>query len=672
MAGLASGGPESLSVAVVEPQTGVAVGTAIVPLSGCSTTCSSTLALASGQYVANISTFSGPNASGTKLSSGDVVPFTVSPGTSTLRLSLTGQPTSISLTPLDQGVSVNNGVASISSVAAAIQGIHFAAIEQDTNNDVIVGASEDPISATTALNQLTATPSTTGNTVTVYPTSLYSDAADTLTVAGDSGETAALRINYSPFASDDWITFAHDFERTALQPQATGITPTTVSHLQLRWEQNVPSGIAASPVVYDGNVIVATTNGALVDLSASTGAIVWETPVPVVQDGVAFANVLETPTIDTRDGLVFVADRQFNAQGQVLPSNVVAVSLKDGSVVWQHTLPGPVRSATVYADGMVFEGSAGGDPPQCINGGVTALDALTGTVRWTWYVNPLQNPGGGGAVWGPISYDGSHLIFGTGNACSPNLATAQGVVALTIEGTQSWSFVAKPQTDPGADDDVGGAAMLSNGTATFISKDGSLYRVDASTGNLIWSTPLGAADAAGGFASPGTDGSITVIGAGFFPASSTATSAHQGSFCLLLHTPANRPYDLQSGATSYIKAVDQNGNIIWSVPDESRMVNYPAVNDGIVVTGVDNNLTALDIHSGNVLWSYAAPAVIDAGAAIVPSGIYAADQAGNIYAFGFNGAANGSMQTAVRRSPWIHGRPSPSAARRASHTAGGI
>ena len=44
------------------------------------------------------------------------------------------------------------------------------------------------------------------------------------------------------------------------------------------------------------------------------------------------------------------------------------------------------------------------------------------------------------------------------------------------------------------------------------------------------------------------------------------------------------------------------GNVLWSVPMTADLVNYAAINNGVVFAGADSNLDAIDTSSGSVLW----------------------------------------------------------------------
>ena len=302
---------------------------------------------------------------------------------------------------------------------------------------------------------------------------------------------------------DDWVTFAHDYKRTGLETNNTTITAKTVARLALKWKANVGGGVYDSPLVYGGNVIVATVqNGAVYDFAADTGKLLWTTTI---------GNELRaTPSI--ADGLVFVGNRLASPASLPLPSYLYALRLLDGSIAWRAPLNGVTHGSPVVANGKVFIGTAGGDPPQCINGGITALDESTGTQLWKWEVNPQAH--GGGSVWGAVSYDGTYLFFGTGNTCQRPIMTANGAAALTTDGTLAWSFVAA--RDSYADDDTGSGVLLTQQKASFMSKNGSLYSLDRATGGMLADLPLGAVDQRGGFTTPTSDGSTILAGVGYF------------------------------------------------------------------------------------------------------------------------------------------------------------
>ncbi len=254
-----------------------------------------------------------------------------------------------------------------------------------------------------------------------------------------------------------------------MQTQATGISEATVPKLALRWQVQLPQGsssyareIYASPVVYAGNVIVVARYPATVyDYSAIDGSLLWSRQIG--------GESLKTPTIDPVSGLVFVGNRIATSQGHAGPSSLYALHFTDGSVAWSVTVPGTRAAPKWSRTEWCTSRPRAAIRRRCLNEGIEALDESTGNVKWQWLENPGTNPGGGGAVWGAIAYDGSRLIFGTANACQV-ITTANGAAALDLNGKLLWADVAVK--DSTIDQDTGGGVMIRNNAATFLNKNG--------------------------------------------------------------------------------------------------------------------------------------------------------------------------------------------------------
>lgn len=425
-------------------------------------------------------------------------------------------------------------------------------------------------------------------------------------------------------SGDDWTTFAHDYMRSGYDPSVKGITKANVSKLKLRWKVTVKDDeVFSSPVVYAGNVIIVSygkTNeiGSVVyDLSATDGHVIWQFKMG--------AEGQMTPTIDPNAGLVFVGnERKYD---KTKPASLYALRLLDGSVAWSQQVTGLLRAAPVVTNGEVYIGLAGGDPPLCLQGGITALNESTGKISWTWNVDPTPNEGG--SVWGAIAYDGENLIFGTGNTCQEPVTTANGAVALKPDGTPLWSMVAVK--DSHYDSDTGGGVMLLGGHAYFINKNGRFYAVNQETGKIIWDVDLNPYARAptwqGGFASPTTDGTTMVEASGLYK---NTTSDVLGEYCLL---NAVKPDEVFQGLHSKLEGMDVTGHVIWTREMQNRLVGYVALANGIGFVGLNQQFVALDLSNGKTLWKHKTPNYINASMVVVPSGVYGADQNGNVYAF---------------------------------------
>jgi outer membrane protein assembly factor BamB len=421
-------------------------------------------------------------------------------------------------------------------------------------------------------------------------------------------------------STDSWPTFAFDNLRQGLNPAVTNLTPSTVSTLSLRWQRDLNDAIFSSPVIYAGNMIVVTQGltpaGSIVyDLSTADGHTIWKY--------VMHSRAKMTPAIDPDAGMVFVGTDPRVRQD---PSSVVALRLLDGGLLWSQSLDAIVRGPLLVADGTLYVGRAGGDEPVCSQGGISAFDEIGGDLKWRWSVDP--NPKEGGSVWGAISYQGGHLIFGTGNTCQSPVPTANGAVALDQNGSVDWNMTAVKHSYDDAD--TGGGVMRFQGRVYFISKNGDFYALNAATGQTAWRTELNPTlpgQWQGGFASPTTDGTAIVVGSGLYAGS---TPGSGGEFCLL---DSAKPDEVFAGYHSELKALNLSGTVLWTRTMQNRLVGYVALVPGIGFAGLNKSFVALDLRDGKTLWSYATPDYINASMVVVPSGVYGADEGGNVYAF---------------------------------------
>jgi len=641
------------------------------------TVCTISTSLAPGTYYCQIATYTGTTGHGPVLSIQDNVPLTIASNgaITTPPWTLWGIPKSISVTPLMTAALRQSG----STVTAySLARVVYAVTALDQGGAQLVGPGLPTWSVTTTNSNFVVTQPTAQapNTFTVAPagggptstqislTATYPQTVNFCYIVGANCVAPTLTLNALNVTADDWLTFAHDYQRTGFEIQRTGISTATAPKLALRWKVQVPNatGIFANPAVYNGNVIVVTGSPAVVyDLSAIDGSVLW-------QFALSGAGSAKPATIDPHagaHGLVFVGDRKFSGNGIIDPSDLYALNLNDGSLAWQTTVNGLTRGAEVVANGKIYIPTAGGDPPQCLNAGVQQVDEATGALGWTWYVNNLTNPGGGGAVWGAIAYDGAHLIFGTGNVCQNSgntpgagvVQTADGAAALDLNGNLLWSYVAWAQsgTNPIAlDYDTGSSVMIrnlgrSNETASFVNKNSSMYTFNTSSLNnsppsaalqqqLVFNPNFGY----GFYTSPTTDGTNVVVQTGAYSNSTptamrrTALDRSGGRIRPDVFTPVGtrRPSRTVPGYHSFLEAFNPSGVSMWSFEMQSFIAGYAAINNGVVVSQGDSTVIALAMNgNGTSLWSYPTAGQIDSSPAIVPSGIYIADTNGNVYAF---------------------------------------
>jgi outer membrane protein assembly factor BamB len=252
-------------------------------------------------------------------------------------------------------------------------------------------------------------------------------------------------------------------------------------------------------VVVDGTVYLQDLDANVYAIALATGKLRWEHQVNAPEvtgpgpDGVAVAN-----------GVVY---------GDA-PSSVFALNASTGAVIWSDNSllgsgQGTFEIQPTVSDGRVYLASAYGSGP---GGGVLiALDAASGKLAWRFNtltgndapgVNAL-GLGSGGAWQTPLVGSDGSVTFGIGNPYQSigeaithparQLYTDSELNLDAATGKLRWYYQAIPndfmdhdmQASPIAADVGGTPAVIGSG------KMGIVYAMNASTGALLWKTPVG-------------------------------------------------------------------------------------------------------------------------------------------------------------------------------------
>ena len=251
--------------------------------------------------------------------------------------------------------------------------------------------------------------------------------------------TAAQLVQH---AGANWLSVQGDLENDRYST-LTQIKPSNVGKLKLAWhihfgdcptKNQLCSGEEENATVYDGVMYLEDVHSEVFALNAATGKTIWKvkpTWLPGYKPGAGG----RTPGVSLANGMVF----------QALSDGVlVAYDQKTGKIDWSTVVgnwkKGVSLSVTpAYYNGMLIVGTSGGD-----GGGassiISAFNAQTGQVIWTWSEVPTHGqPGGntwplsdrtgsnygGGAIWQNPLIDAKDglVITGTGN---PNPWNSRG------------------------------------------------------------------------------------------------------------------------------------------------------------------------------------------------------------------------------------------------------
>ena len=249
----------------------------------------------------------------------------------------------------------------------------------------------------------------------------------------------------------------------------------------------------SSPAIAGGRVLIGSDNFKLYCLDLDTGRQLWafEARWPI----------FSSPVVS--DGRVYVGEGLHEQED----SKLYCLSLADGKVLWEKQTQSHTESTPTVVDGKVYFG-AGEDGLYCCDAstgapiwqfsephadgcplvvegrvfigsgygfnGIYCLDAATGRPVWK-----RQMPA---SVWGAPSWADGRLYVGIGNGNFVESAEKPYGEVRCLDaatGRDLWRF-----TD--CRDGVLTSVALAGGLAVFGSRGGTLYALDAGTGELRW------------------------------------------------------------------------------------------------------------------------------------------------------------------------------------------
>ena len=257
------------------------------------------------------------------------------------------------------------------------------------------------------------------------------------------------------------------------------------------WEREVGGGGPATGVAVSEEVVVAVTREGVLGLDPGDGSVLWERGRAPGSTGV--------PAIS--------GDLVLHARAEGVSGQVVARDVTTGDLVWQATLGAAPAGGPTISGKTAVVGTGGGE--------VVALDLETGKVMWRFATT--------GGVTGPPAIDGE-VVVASAYQGSSAVSTVYGIdLSAGSEDRSLWQLspgAAGPPSAPAIGDgrvyvgisDLNMRAVdLAEGNElwTASSRDGfgprqvpaagdalvladrtHLYRVDAATGELLWTFRL--------------------------------------------------------------------------------------------------------------------------------------------------------------------------------------
>jgi alcohol dehydrogenase (cytochrome c) len=434
----------------------------------------------------------------------------------------------------------------------------------------------------------------------------------------------------NPSITSDWTLPGANLQNT--RDVAGPINSSDVSKLGVAWTVPITAGTgsggyATTPVVVNGVVYLQDLDSNVMAIQLATGKVLWTHTYDSPNGGPDGVNVV--------NGTVYAATA----------SDVVALRASTGQQLWSRSIisnvaegidmaPGYYRG-TVYVSTVPTNATHPGYPPDT-KGVLWALNAATGAPEWTWdevgdlWGNPSVNSGGG--LWYPPSFDSQGNLYvgianpGPGGGVpgypwgtsrpGPNLYT-DSVVKLSPQGKVLWYYQLTPHDL--YDHDLQDSPMLTfaDGQPVVVAggKGGIVIELDARTGRLLWSRPVGVHNG------HDNDGLLTEFLSPTAPMPLPANvTVEPGEF-------GGIESQLASDGTTAFAAVNDLATTYGSTtgPDLSNI--------GVALATATGEMVAVNQDNGQIAWDDQLPSSPYGGASITNDVVFTTTFNGYLYAF---------------------------------------
>lgn len=278
-----------------------------------------------------------------------------------------------------------------------------------------------------------------------------------------AGLTSHTSTHSSFLVRTDWPEQDFDSQRTSFNPYENVLSPSTVSNLVLEWQHclinttcpplsmSITALAEADGFLYAvGNGIVyRNSQGRLWALRPTTGGRVWDAG-PIHRRG------FSAPAIS--NGIVYYSSGS--------DDRLIAINATTGQYLWVYNAGQYMSSVPAIGNGLVYVVAPGG-PLLGPGGYLVALDAATGTMRWSHYVKQTT---------APLTVS-NNAVF----VCSTNTKSGSPMLVAfnALLGSVIWRFIR------------GCGSLRVANNVIYDSTGSNLYALDTTTGSVLWSSPLG-------------------------------------------------------------------------------------------------------------------------------------------------------------------------------------
>jgi outer membrane protein assembly factor BamB len=388
------------------------------------------------------------------------------------------------------------------------------------------------------------------------------------------------------------------------------------------WNIAVDGEVYASPLIVAGHVIAATENNTVYSLDMFTGATVWQRHLGAPVDGSTLpcgnirpvTGITGTPAADVASGRVYVV-----AYLRTYHHVLFALSLTDGSVLWQQTID-PVgsdprvqqlRGALAIGNGYVYVpfggllGDCGG-----YHGYVVGVPLGGGPARA--YRVPSAS---GASIWSPqgatIAADGSvYVVTGNATSAASTYGYSDSVLQLSpdLASVRSYFAPSNWRALNASDTDLGsvGASILPGGLVVSIGKEGVAYVLRAGALGGVGGQLVSRKVCSGAWGGTASSGSTVYVPCadGLFALNVSATSIDIAWFTRAprLSSPiiaAGAIWAIEaSTATLYALDPAQGRTVLFKTSlGAANEFSTPAATEGFIVAPAGRHVLAISVVS---------------------------------------------------------------------------
>jgi outer membrane protein assembly factor BamB len=311
-------------------------------------------------------------------------------------------------------------------------------------------------------------------------------------VSGASASSAATG------GSPNWTAYLKGSTHNSYAPSQQAITPGNAAKIVRRWHDFPKVAFDASPVVADGAVYIASTQGWLYKLKATTGAILHKAFIGFLPQrtctamgDVSTATIANSPA--THVATVYIA----------APNGYLyALRASNLSVQWRSVIAIPSKKISNYfdwssptvANGTIYVGvSSNCDKPQ-IRGGEVAYNQANGKRLAEFYTEAKGKVGA--SVWSSAAVvPGGDVFISTGDGPDTSVSAqltghAESIIKLAPRTLKLLGEFQIPAKQVIHDSDFGASPVIVGNDVGACNKNGIFYMLSQATMKVAWEDRL--------------------------------------------------------------------------------------------------------------------------------------------------------------------------------------